>query len=198
MRSVLLSLLLASCIHSLSAQFSENNALYLSTETNFGNYFGLDLQLNYLLDYNWSFNLGFTGGLRTPTSLPQDYDSGLFGALFLGLAEPHDELVSLRLGGGKIYKLNKSGSIRANLTAGVGYTMINEPDNWQRSGSDFFDENYTYDRRKFNTVSLILNPKFEFPLISIYGLTVSPFAHLNKHRSSFGIGFGQMIGVLRP
>ncbi|HSP84008.1 MAG TPA: hypothetical protein VLN72_09800, partial [Gillisia sp.] len=61
----------------------------------------------------------------------------------------------------------------------------------------FLDENYSYEYHKYHTVSLIINPKIEFPITRIYGLTLSPMILINKDRTYMGIGVGHMIGLLR-
>ena len=61
----------------------------------------------------------------------------------------------------------------------------------------FLTENYTWNYKKYNTLSLIINPKIEFPFTRFYGLTISPMLQINKDRTYFGIGIGHMIGLLR-
>ncbi|WP_242082872.1 hypothetical protein [Aestuariivivens sediminis] len=61
----------------------------------------------------------------------------------------------------------------------------------------FLAENYTWDYKKHNAVSLIINPKIEFAFTRFYGLTISPMLQINKDRTYFGVGIGQMIGLLR-
>ena len=61
----------------------------------------------------------------------------------------------------------------------------------------FLTENYTWNYKTHNTLSLIINPKIEFPFTRFYGLTISPMLQINKDRTYVGIGIGQMIGLLR-
>lgn len=182
----------------VSAQFFGNKAFYSSGELNFGNYIGVDLNLNYVYKEKYSFIIGYTGNIRKPKSQPSDYTSGLAGVFSFGLANPHDQMENYKIGVGKIYKLNESGTIRVNMSVGVGYTTIREPENWQTKSDAFFVENYTWNYKVQNTLSLILNPKIEFPFTRFYGLTISPMMQINKDRTYFGIGVGQMIGLLRP
>ena len=65
------------------------------------------------------------------------------------------------------------------------------------TNSGFLTENYTWIYNKYNTVNLIINPKIEFPFTRYFGLTISPMLQINKDRTYFGIGIGQMIGLLR-
>ena len=92
-------------------------------------------------------------------SQPEDYSSGLTGVLLFGSANPYDQLENYQIGVGKIYKLNSSGTIRANLSLGIGYTIISEPENWVRINNGFLAENYTWNYKKYSTISVIINPK---------------------------------------
>ncbi len=184
--------------NSIKAQFSENNAIYYSDGLNFGNYFGVDLNLNYVYKEKYSFKIGYIYDMRKPKSRPDDYSSGLAKALLFGTENPHDLMETYQFALGKIYNLNENGTIRFNLSLGLGYTIIKEPENWQKiENASLIGENYTWDYKRQNTISLIINPKIEFPFTTVYGVTISPMVQINKDRTYFGIGVGQMIGILR-
>ena len=171
--------------------------MYTSGELNFGNYIGIDLNLNYVYKEKYSFKIGYTGNIRKPKSQPDDYSSGLIGILLFGAANPYDQLENYQIGVGKIYKLNPSGTIRVNISLGLGYTIINEPENWIKITNGFLAENYIWNYNKYQTFSLLLYPKIEFPLSRFYGLTLSPLLQINKDRTYIGMGIGHMIGLLR-
>ena len=197
MKRIITILIFSISIIQVNAQFDENNAIYSTGELNLGNYIGFDINLNYVYKEKYSFKLGYTGNIRQPKSQPEDYTSGLTGILLFGLANPYDQLENYQIGVGKIYKINQSGTIRLNASIGLGYTVIREPENWERIDNGFLAENYTWNYNKYNTVSLIINPKIEFPFSRFYGLTISPLLQINKDRTYIGIGIGQMIGLLR-
>ncbi|QDO94608.1 hypothetical protein FNB79_11740 [Formosa sediminum] len=199
MKTYILTVML-SCfsIQFINAQFSTSHAIYTTGELNLGNYIGFDLNLNYVYKETYSLKIGYTGNLRTPKSQPENYSSGFESIFSFGTTNPYDQLENIQIGAGKIYKLNTKGTIRLNLSAGLGYTIIREPENWHPIDNPFLTENYTWQYRKYNTLSFVLNPKIEFPISKIYGLTVSPLLILNKDRTYIGIGIGQMLGVLRP
>ena len=184
-------------IYATNAQFGATNAIYTSAELNMGNYFGVDLSLNYVYKEKYSFRLAYTGNIRAPKSQPEDYTSGLIGVMFFGLANPYDQFENYQIGIGKIFKLNSSGTIRLNLNVGLGYSVITEPENWTEVDNSFLVENYTWNNHKYDTVSLMINPKIEFPFTRFYGFTLSPMVQISKDRTYFGIGIGQMIGLLR-
>lgn len=182
-----------------NAQFAENNAIYATGELSWGNYVGLDVNLNYVLNEKYSFKLGYSGNLRKPKSQPEDFTTGVVGILVFGMNSPTDSFENFGATVGRIYKLNQSGTIRANLSLGVGYTLYKEPENWTRivDNTVSLGENYSYDKVKRNAVSLIVNPKIEFPITRYFGFTVSPLMQVNKDRTCFGIGIGTMFGLCR-
>ncbi|GET22093.1 hypothetical protein [Prolixibacter denitrificans] len=198
MKRTLIKGLFICSIHSANAQFANNNAIYSTSGLSFGNYMGGDVSLNYVYREKYSCRVGYSDYLRKPKSQPADYSSGLAKAIIFGLENPHDQIENYQIAVGRICKLNETGTIRANLSIGVGYTIIKEPENWQKvEGTSLVAENYTWDYHRQNTVSLIINPQIEFPFTNIYGLTISPMLQLNKDRTYVGIGIGQMIGILR-
>ena len=197
MKQALLILVFGISFNQVNAQFADKHAIYAAEEFDIGNYLGGDLNLNYVFAESYSIKVGYSGHIRKPKSQPEKYTSGLIGNLLLNLADPYDQIENYQLLVGKIYSLNKKNTIRANVSLGLGYTTIREPGNWQPVNEGFLTENYTYEYSKSNTVSLIINPKIEFPFTRFYGLTISPMLQINKDRTYFGVGIGQMIGLLR-
>ena len=194
MKQIITILLCLISITIAKAQFDQNNAIYATGELNLGNYAGVDVNLNYVYKEKYSFKVGYTGNIRTPKSQPEDYSAGL---LSFGLLNAYDQVENYQIGFGRIIFLNENGTVRANISIGFGYTTIKEPGNWQRIYDESVPGNYTRDFKEYNTVSLIINPKIEFPFSRFYGLTVSPMVQINKDRTYFGIGIGQMFGLLR-
>lgn len=199
----IIAFFLTTAIAPANAQFTENHAIYLSGEVGGGNYFNTDLNLNYVFKESYSLQVGLTGNFRKAVSQPDDYFGGLIKTVFsFGLSSPKDMLEIYHISAGKIINLNRSKTIWANLLVGVGYTTIEEPTNWQKVGGsiieDMVKDNYTWDWEKRHGVSFIVNPKIEFPLTQLWGLTVSPMVQINKDRTYFGIGVGSTLGLLRP
>ncbi|TQD38647.1 hypothetical protein [Haloflavibacter putidus] len=197
-KKILLLVILVVALQNLNAQFSKNHTIYATTAANFGNYLGADLNLNYVYKEKYSVKLGYTPNIREADNTPADYTGGLTDLLFFEFFKPYDELHSFNLSVGRIYKLNKKGSIRLNLSAGIGVVHLKEPTNWQPvEDPDFLGNNYTYDFKEYNTFNFVFNPKIEFPFTRYYGVSLSPMVQINKDRVYFGIGIGQMFGVLR-
>ena len=197
MKQILLISILVFSINLVNAQFSENNAIYHTSEITIGNYFGVDIHANYVLNEKYSFKIGYSGLIRQPKSAPENYSSGIIGIISFGTANPYDQMENFQILAGRIYRLNEKGTIRANISVGLGFTVIREPTNWQTIDGSFLTPNYSYDYHKYNTFSLIINPKIEFPFTRFYGLSISPMIQVNKDRTYIGIGIGQMIGLLR-
>ncbi len=198
MKKIVLGLLCSVCLKTACAQFEQNHALYLSNEVQIGNYFGLESGLNYIYKGRTSFKLAYSGVIRNPRSEPEDFNSGLTGALLLGLTDPWDQLEHLQLTVGRIYSLNEKGTLRFNLNAGIGLAWVREPINWERVESGTLATNYAWDYNRYSTISFVINPKLEIPFTHILGLSVSPLIQINKDRVYFGIGIGTLLGVLRP
>lgn len=196
MKKKLLFLLFIS--FSLTVQSQEKHTYYLTSEVNFGNYLGVDYALNYVYNNTYSVKVGFSGNVREPKSQPKDYDGGGNALFSSGTDNPYDHFLTYKIDVGRIYKLNEKGTIRANISAGVGYTIIKEPGNWQFVGnSNFFEENYSYSYHTHNAISLVVNPKIEFPITKYFGFSASPMLQINKNRTYYGIGVGLMLGKLR-
>ena len=181
-------------IQFIVSQSKETNKLYITSELNLGNYIGVDLNLNFVTKKKYTLKIGYTGNLRSPKSIPKDYSSIND---ILPLSGPYDHFKSYQISFGKIYELNKKGTIRANLSFGLGLTTIRDHKNWLLNDVTPTSRGYyTWDTEKHNKVSLIINPKIEFPFTRFYGLTISPMIQINKEGTYFGIGVGQMIGLL--
>ena len=197
MKRLLSTLLLIISIHTTHAQFGENHAIYTTGGLNFGNYFGINANIDYAYQEKFSFKIGYSVYFQEPDSKPDDFSLGLFDGLSFGLVGPYNHLESYQVMAGRIYKFNPSGTIRLNMSVGLGLTKIKEPTNWQQINGSLFTRNYIWDYNEHNTISFIINPKIEFPFTRYYGLTISPILQINKDRTYFGIGVEQMIGLLR-
>ncbi len=196
-KRILPILLISMGINGAFAQEEPSNSIYLTSELNVGNYFGLDVGLNYTFKES-SIKIGYTGNLRKPKTQPEDFKWGLTGILFLGLINPYDQMANYYVGYGRVYNLNPGGTIRLNASAALGYSVVKEPTQWQKENNDgIWTGNYTWDYNQHGTVGLTINPKIEFLFSRFYGVTVSPMVQINKDRIYYGIGVGQMIGLLQ-
>jgi hypothetical protein len=196
MRRALIILLLVSGTAAVSAQFEEKNAIYFGNEFNMGGYTGVDISLNYVYDARLAFRIGLSANTRIARTIPSDYSPGVVGILTLGANTPRDNFHSVHLTFGYILKLSESGTARLNLSLGMGYAMTKVPVNWQKNDG-FLSENYTWDYENDNSLSFVLNPKFEFPFSRYYGLSISPMLEIHKGGAFFVVGIGHIFGLLR-
>ena len=197
-KSVVISILLliGTAIKSF-AQEAAKPLYYFSSEINLGNYIGVTMDLNYILDEKYTFKLGVLGNIRRPVNQPADYTSGLIGILSFGLAQPVETMGSINAAVGKIYNLNAAKSLRLNTAVGIGYTQMKTIENWQKDSDATLVKNYTYDKVTKNVVSVIINPKLKIPLSRVVGFSVSQMAIINAKSSYYGIGIGYVIGRLK-
>ncbi len=196
-RFFIILLLFINTINCSKAQFDKNHFIYFTSEMNIGNYFGVDLNMNYVYKNTYSFKIGYTGNIRKHKLQPDDYTSGVVGFLLFGTENPYDQMENYLFAIGKIYNLNKYGTVRINLSIGLGYTTIREPYNWEKIDHPHHGENYSWKYKRYNTISLIINSKVEFPFTKSFGFTISPMIQVNEDKIYIGIGIGQMIGLLR-
>ena len=193
MKEIITILIILLGINYTNAQLKEKNFIYASNELTLGSsYLGYDLDLNYIFKEKYSFKVGFSKKFRfteTPENFGTINDILIFG--------PIDSFENYQITFGKIYKFNKSGTIRANLSFGLGSTQIRGYENFKLITLNDGSEYYTYNSRKNNSISFIINPKIEFPLTRFYGLTISPMVQISKFKPYFGSGIGHMFGLLR-
>jgi len=181
------------------AQADYDDDLYLSGEVNLGNYVGINVNANYVIEEKYSFQGGFSVHLRNSKSRPINYSTGLI-SLYSPDMLSFDYLRSVHFLIGKIYNLNELGSARVNLAGGIGYTRTSRPENWRPIGifAPFpIGSNYAYDVRQLSSIGIIFNPKFEFPFSKFLGFTISPMFVFSRDAVFVGLGFGGMIGGVR-
>ena len=180
-----------------SAQEVEKHLIYYSNEINIGNYFGYSGDVNYVYNEKFSAKIGFSGNLRKSPDQPSNYSPGLAGVLTFVMSMARDTIVDTHLQVGRIYYLNSKRNTRLNAAIGVAYTTIHTIENWQEGGNGTLSSNYTYDKVKTRTASLMISPKLEFPLGQVFGFTISPTAIINSESSYYGVGLGYVIGLVR-
>lgn len=181
-----------------SAQDTLNDPFYMAGEINWGNLVGINMNVNYITEGKYSFQVGFSAHFKKGKDRPNDYHAGL-GSQSAGL-ESFENVRNVQFLAGKTYSLNKQGTIRINLSGGIGYSVIYTPVNWKPVVSNAlfnFGRNYTFDIYQYATMSIIINPKIEFPFTDFIGFSISPIMVLNKDYVFMGIGLGGMIGKLR-
>jgi len=195
MKKIVFVILLCNSIHLANAQnealtFDENHFIYLGLQGGIGNYYtpSYSIDLNYVYKCKYSAKLLYSEIDSKPKDYPNDHRPFKQGL------DPTENLRTLELLVGRVFNLNKAGTIRANLSAGVGYAIYRKAvyERW-----DFSLNNYPWHYEDRHPITFILNPKIEFPLTKGWGLVISPMVKINNQRVFFGIEFGTIVGLLR-
>lgn len=192
-----------------TAQNNKPYLAYATLEGNFGTYEGFSMQLHYVSADRYSVALGFTSSKRD-TWIPADYRPGLTFAFDfdqMGFPnKPIDYHTHMHVLGGKVFYLSKSGFFRLNMMSGLGLGIFRDVENWtyNTSANDIFANpyaplfpNYDYDFTYRLRPSVMLQPKLEMVFHENFGLSVSPLAQFNTHRSYYGFTVGFVAGKLK-
>lgn len=177
----------------------EKSKYYVSSEVGAGNYMNYGVDLNYVVNDKYTFKVGYSGFVRNSKALPAD--------LTATISTPRDIMNTLQfMVGHAIYLSPKNKKSRVNLAAGIGFTSIDKPNNWEvvNMGKNDFHQNnnsntnkiYMYDTSIEQEASFIIQPKIEFLIERYFGFTVSPTLQISESETYIGIGFGSMIGNL--
>lgn len=169
----------------------EKSKYYVSSEVGGGNYMTYGVDLNYVVKDKYTFKLGYGGFVRNSKALPADLTSTI--------STPRDIMNTLQfMVGHAIYLSPKSKKNRVNLAAGIGYTSIDKPTNWEvvELNKNSPTKTYMYDTNIEQEASLIIQPKIEFLIERYFGFTVSPTLQISESETYIGIGFGSMLGNL--
>ena len=163
------------------------NFRYVGLTLEAGNTVGTGIDLNYTYKDEISLGFGCVDGFYTPENYPTEYNTD--DAFIDG-----DSSIHIYFTVGKIVKVKRFKKIRFNVSAGLAYTKHYVNENYVPS-SQVANE-YSFDTKTQNDVSLVLNPKLEISLLSWAGFQLSPKVVLNKRKSFYGLGFGLMLGRL--
>ncbi|MBA4302616.1 MAG: hypothetical protein C0424_00155 [Sphingobacteriaceae bacterium] len=188
------------------AQHQTRHAVYGSGQLATGNYYGLDLSANYVLDERHVFQLTLGFYQRRAHSIPVNYERSGFSVMPKWWREgPFDLMRNMQLTYGRMFVLEESGKLRAILSGGLALTRLTEPGNWRDYdgpsggfGGQFLPQpNWDYDYLSNNRISLVFNPRIEFAFVRFYGFTLSPLIVVNSERTLINVGVGHVIGLVR-
>lgn len=187
-------------VHSLQGQFIERHALYLNTDLNVGDYLGVNLGMTYVYQYKYAFQLGYSANSRKAKSTPDNYsNNNIFKSIItLGLSDPSDRIEQVQALAGWMFILDEKGIVRLNLSAGIAYSQITKPVQWELDVSPGRQANYSFQENTFDTFSLIIQPKLEFTIFKFYGLSTGPHIQINKDEVFFQLSMGSILGAVRP
>lgn len=201
MKQILLILLITLWTgFSATAQFAENNSLYLGLGPNVGNYSGFDINFNYALQRSWSAQIGIKKGVRGAKNKPDNFSGGILGVLSRGLTNPKDEITSYQFLGGKMILLDgEEGRFRLNLLTGPSINKFRNSVNFQRvTENGIILGTYTFETEKEQGIGWMVKPTLEIPLGKVVGFGFSPYANFNSKNMSFGFDIQLLLGILQP
>ena len=182
----------------ISAQQAAGPLWYLNGGFSVGNYWGGHVGINYVSKNNVSLQIEYSEITRKAKSTPDDFSTGLIGAMAMGMIDPQDKIHSLRFMAGKVSVLNPRASIRLNLKAGLSYLSLSNPENYRETAGLFLAPNYEWDEHKRYRIGIVLKPEFEFIFAGFLGGTASPCFEFTKGATSIGLGVNFLLGKVRP
>lgn len=162
-----------------------------------GNYKGGDIGINYIYNNKFSIKLGFSISEKLVTTLPQDLLKSGQTLSSIGLKAPNENFENIHLLFGRVFSLDKKNKLRLTMQGGPGISAIREPEfsnnenNINPSHSD-----YSISYQRTSHLSVIVNPKIEFPFASVLGLSVGPMVIVNEERTFWGTSIGLMYGIV--
>ena len=96
---------------------------------------------------------------------------------------PDENLENFHLMIGRVFKLSPKNNIRVVIQGGPGVSAIREPVFTTINNNETVFSDYHIGFRKRQQVSLILNPKIEFPVTCVLGFSVGPMLIVNDERT---------------
>lgn len=179
-----------------SSRWSEKHFLYASGDVMVGNYNGGDLGINYIFDGKYSVKFGFSATNKQSASQPLDFLKSSENEIPPNFNLPSENLENFHIMIGRVISLNSKENFRIILQGGPGLCNARIPTNWQWQDNNLYQANYNYDIQIKKEISLILNPKIEFPLSSLVGFSFGPMIMISERQSFFGAGIGIMYGII--
>ena len=172
-------------------------ALYLSTDVWIGNMRGAGVSANYIKHDKFSIQVGWSKHIRSSPNIPEDFSNRrLFDS------GPNDEISGIEFLAGKAFELTRYKRVRLNVLGGIAFTKFEEPTNWVPQEFETFKEtisnpNYTYSYTNSNKTFFVFQPKLEIPFSRGFGFSISGRIATNGQYTSYELGAGLMLGLLR-
>lgn len=203
MKSLILFAVLCITVNTTFGQFSykflknksTSNALYVTGDVMVGNHNGGDLGLSFVFDKKYCVKIGFSATEKSPVSAPNDFlKSASTDVQKKGVAFENSENFYLTFG--RVLFFNSKEKVRIILQGGPGITNARTPENWRWEVNNLSESVYVNDITVQKKLSLIVNPKLEFPISSVMGLSFGPMYIYSQENSFFGAGVGLIYGLL--
>jgi len=203
MKALLLLITFVFAVSAASAQWSnkfsggwaEKHFIYGSGDVLVGNYTGKDISVNYIYNNKFSVKFGFSASDKLASMPNFPLKSGEDVSSMPGHS-PNENLENYHLMFGRVFRLDAKDKIRITVQGGPGISMLREPVVADNAVNSVFNPNTDVNYEKTKNLSFILNPKIEFPIGCILGLSAGPMVMINEDRTFFGASIGFMYGVI--
>ncbi len=173
--------------------YAKKHFLYGTGNVMLGNYNGGDVAMNYIYNGTYSVNFGFSVSSKSiSTQFAETLKSANISPID-NLKTPEENLENFHLMLGRVIKLSPKKDTRIIIQAGPGVSTIREPV-FKNNEAGFPNSQIGFRRRQ--QVSLIINPKIEFPVTYILGFSVGPMFIVNDERHFLGVSVGFLYGVI--
>lgn len=198
MKNIILYLILAFSSVYCSAQFSNNwlgkenkHLLYSNMDLMVGNKSGGKLGMSFVYNSKYSVELGYSALSNQISYIPilKSANNSENSETLV----PDEMMDNFNIMVGRHFNLNQKKTIRFVLQGGPGISVIREAFNHKSSDFNTYEPVIT---NKTNDFSIILNSKFEFPIVNLLGFSAGPSLVMNQEKSYLTFCVGIMYGIL--
>ena len=157
---------------------------------------GGELGISFVYKKKYSIQFGYSATEKTTVSPPSDFLKSAGEQISPMSGNSFENMENFHVTVGRIIELSKRKKLRLNIQGGGGISNVREPSDWYWCASDDYGLNYNCETAKKQELSIVINPKFEFPLSPMIGVTFGPTAILAKEKSFYGFGAGIIYGCV--
>ncbi|WP_167619639.1 hypothetical protein [Maribellus sediminis] len=196
MKTLLLFILVSLFALTSQAQWSykflskEKHFVYSSGDFVMGKQNGGGISLNYIYNNKLTVNIGYSATVKTSADLPAEILKSTENLVPAFSTDPFSNSENIRILVGRVFNVNREGTVRLLLQGGPGIYTTREPSFTVKSNT------YNYQTEATKSLSLVLQPKIEMPLFATLGLSAGPMVIFNESEHYFGAGIGLMYGIL--
>ncbi|NOR73944.1 MAG: hypothetical protein GQ525_02170 [Draconibacterium sp.] len=176
--------------------YSKKHYLYTTGDVVIGNYKGGDLGINYIYNNEYSITFGFSATSKESASFPSHFLKSTENEIPANFNIPNENLENFHFMIGRVFNLDSKERVRIILQGGPGISTIKEPIFGDISDGNLYNPNNNIGFQKKKKLSLIINPKIEFPIAYLVGFSIGPMLIHNDEKTFFGIGIGFMYGII--
>lgn len=192
MKSLALFILLLSSTTALKSQFSDQYALYVSSDWRLGYLGGQGFAVNFIRHKAFSAQIGWSKRKRKSPHTPSGYQSSI---LHPG-GGPTERGKGMTLLLGHAFELAERRNLRLNILGGISMYEFTEASQFEAAPLLSFP-NYTYSYRDARETSWLVQANLEFPITEVIGYTMYGRLSFGEFLPSKEVGVGIMFGLLR-